>query len=157
TKEFAMKLFGVSDVINKIITVEDNTFKTELVVTGVMKTIPNNSSLRFDFLISGTSFPFWKAISGNASPFYTFYKLHPGASNVAVKEDLRRFEKRINTGRTSPVSYDTQTMDNVHFNGGLLFDFAEKHNKAYVDMCLLLAFILGVITIFNYISLFGTY
>lgn len=26
TKEFAMKLFGVSDVINKIITVEDNTF-----------------------------------------------------------------------------------------------------------------------------------
>lgn len=157
TKDFSIKLFGVPDAINKSITIEDNAFKTELIVTGVLETIPDNSSLRFDFLISGATFPFWKSISENASPFYTFYKLHTDADNRAVAEGLPRFQNRVNAGRTNPVRYDTQALPEVHFNGGLLFDFTEKHNKSYVDVCFLLGFILAIITIFNYINLFGTY
>lgn len=157
TKNFAIKCFGTFDVIDKAIVLAENGNRIELVVTGVLDNVPVNSSLQFEFLISGPTFPYWYPLSQNASPFYTFVRLYPGSDQNILSSGIEKFEASVNDDRSANVRYALQGLKDIHFNSGLLFDFSEGSNRDYVRMCWLLAVILSIVTVFNFINVFNAY
>src|SRR5262245_6265308 len=78
TEEMARKFFGQEDPVGKILKVNQ---ESEYLVTGVIKNIPNNSHLRFDFL---ASFKSLESILGEALTSWTY---NPFFSYLVLPED----------------------------------------------------------------------
>ncbi|MGH7455776.1 MAG: ABC transporter permease, partial [bacterium] len=88
TEEMAHKFFGQEDPIDKIIKVNQ---ESKYVVTGVIKNIPNNSHLRFDFL---ASFQSLESILGEALQSWTY---NPFFSYLVLPRDYphRELDQKI--------------------------------------------------------------
>lgn len=88
TESAAKKLFGNEEPMNKIVKF-DNT--ENLVVTGIIKDLPNNTSFYFEYLVpwenlvkQGRDYPYW----GN-NFCQTFVELKPGASEDVVNSKIK--------------------------------------------------------------------
>jgi putative ABC transport system permease protein len=55
TEDMALKYFGSSDVLGEIISYGDE--KTSYKIAGILKNIPRQSSMQFDFLVPMQSYP----------------------------------------------------------------------------------------------------
>jgi putative ABC transport system permease protein len=83
TEEMAQKFFGEEDPLGKIIKVD---LQRDYLVTGVIKNIPNNSHLRFDFL---ASFKSLDAILGESLQSWTY---NPFFSYLLLRENFPSHE-----------------------------------------------------------------
>ena len=92
TPEMALKYFGNDDPIGKVIVIDN---KYNFRITGLLKKLPVNNSLRFDFLIP---FDFTKTIgayvdhwgSNNITTFAMLYKgANPGPVNSKLTESVK--------------------------------------------------------------------
>lgn len=93
TEESAVRLFGNEDPLGKSLKALDG---YTITVTGILKDIPNNSHLRFDFLIPlqlatqfGISLENWAH-----SRYFTYVQLHENASPEEAKIKIRALEQR---------------------------------------------------------------
>ncbi|HSC37295.1 MAG TPA: ABC transporter permease, partial [Chitinophagaceae bacterium] len=108
TESTAKTLFGDEDPINKTVRIDNN---ADLKVTGIMKDVPKNATLRFNFLVPisylETVRPWMKAsrtgsFSDNA--FQQFVQLKPGISYAQVAPKIRDIEKREKGNRNAELS-----------------------------------------------------
>ena len=81
TEKAARKYFGHDDPIGKVITIEDDWFGSDYLVAGVLKDIPENSTLQFDFLTTPLSTPrldyYWTGWRPTRHRFVETYVLLP--------------------------------------------------------------------------------
>jgi putative ABC transport system permease protein len=98
----AVKLFGSSDCLGKTLLQKDNTSEVNYIIAGVMKDIPSESSLRFDFII-----PFSKFIAENtwaietgasACQIWTLLNKESTADtiNIKIRDIIRNQETTLN-------------------------------------------------------------
>ena len=110
TEESASRFFGPVDPVGKVLSISLGRQPHDFLVTGVLKRIPGNSSIRFDLLVSfeHLSDIFGEEFSGGLidTPFFhtTFVELHPesGPRDLEAKlpgfvekyygENFRKFE-----------------------------------------------------------------
>ena len=95
SEEMARRQFGKADVTGKTILLkEDDVFKP-YVITGVAKTCPQNSSIRFDVLLPIKVSAQDEANNENWFNFFlnTFVQLEPGADVKRWKPKCRRYTK----------------------------------------------------------------
>ncbi|MDX1941653.1 MAG: ABC transporter permease [Saprospiraceae bacterium] len=88
SERMARKYFGTTDVIGKIIEVNKN---ESLQISGVIKDIPNNSRIQFQWLRPFEAFEKendWSKTWGNFS-FATFVLLRPNANLAAVQQKIK--------------------------------------------------------------------
>jgi putative ABC transport system permease protein len=121
TEKMAKKYFGSSDPLGKIIIVDD---RYDFKVTGVLKDIPRNSSIKPDFLVPLENIEKW-AIDLNdwgLSRFYTFVQLQKNISyknfSIKIYNFFRKYfpEKKIRSIFLHPFSqYHLYSIDG---NGG---------------------------------------
>ena len=148
TEEMAEKYFGEEDPIDKTLRLENRYLFT---VTGVMKNIPNNSSIQFDFLIP---ISFADTYYGNGYlnrwidyAFWTFIQL---AENVSYKDMIPSIAGRI---KQSHSEYDVELflqpftqyhLYNLGFGGGAI----ER-----IRLFAIIALFILIISIINFINL----
>jgi ABC-type antimicrobial peptide transport system permease subunit len=99
TEEFAKKVFGSEDPMGKIIRADN---KDNFTVTGVLKTLPNNTDFRFEYLlpwefltVKGIEHPVW-----DYNYLSTFVELQPEANIDAINKKIadviiRRSNKEV--------------------------------------------------------------
>ena len=87
TEKMAIKMFGNTDALNKLIRIDSNNFR----VTGIMKDLPHNSSFDFEFVLpwaylthTGEDDKSW----GNNS-IETYVQLNDNASEATVNAKIR--------------------------------------------------------------------
>jgi len=87
TEKMANKMFGSTDVIDKIITIDDKPFK----ISGILKNPPINSTFEFEYLLSwlylttvGQDNQFWGDNSVS-----TYVQLAPTATEAAMDERIK--------------------------------------------------------------------
>jgi putative ABC transport system permease protein len=123
-------------------------------VSGIMKDMPKNSSLQTDFV-----FPFfgWWAENdwGNMDAYVTFFLLQKGVTPESLAEPLtqlsyRKFELFKNFGAT----YSLESLTDMHFSTGMMFDSIVKGNKSLVMTFVLTALVILIISCINFINLF---
>jgi putative ABC transport system permease protein len=96
TEKLAKQLFGDKEAFGEILTISQEDYKFEFIVTGVLKDLPPNTDFKFEYLISfafleslGEKDTFW----GNNS-VTTLVKLKEGYDLASVNESIKNVEKR---------------------------------------------------------------
>lgn len=107
TQSAANKYFGKENPLGKVLDIPDT--PDDLVVTGVCGDVPNNSHLRFNMLISSSSFNFLGTPNFVNFFAYTYLLLEPGSDPAALEAKFPQMVRKYAAGpiqRQFNVSYD---------------------------------------------------
>lgn len=146
TQETAQKYFGDDDVLGNVLTINDIDFE----ITGVLRNIPVQSHLQFNFLI-----PFentYELYGFQPDAWYsnwpsTYLKLAPGMDSVAFAEKIKDIIKANNEGST--VEVWMQPVSNIW----LYRLTGEKAGMLYVQIFTMVAFFVLLIACINFMNL----
>jgi|GEM_PF-6479056 len=154
SESFSKKHLGNINPIGEYLSINDDGFQKQLVIAGLFNDIPTNSSLRFDFLISGSSFSYWQQmINKGILPTHTFILAKPmGVTEAFLNQKLANLNKEINPPSDIITEDTAQRLNDIHINSGLLFDFSKSINLIHYKVLGLVSILLSLITVFNFIS-----
>lgn len=151
TEKGAEKYFGDANPIGKTIIIEDS---LSLKVTGILKNIPTNSHLRFDYLIN---FNFLKNLGRELdvwanNSFYTYIQLQDYANGHDVSEKIK---DEIKKHEESTVDLELQPVLKIHLYSGGKYtaDIGGLGNIEYVNIFSLIALIVLFIACINFMNL----
>jgi len=144
------KYFAGQNPVGQIIRCRD----TDFAVSGVMKDIPNNSSLQSDFV-----FPFFgwtlNADWGNNDSFMTFFLLQNSANTDELAAQLTQMiYKSFEPFKSVGATVSLQPLSDLHFNTEILYDRAIKGNKSLIGVFVLTAIAILIISCINFANLF---
>ena len=149
TEDTARKYFGEDESLGEVISVNN---ELELKVTGIVKNVPLNSSIRFDML-----FPYdlLKARGRTNEEFGsnsigTYVELQPGASLPAVNEKIRDFIKKRVEGSVTELELFPYTRLHLHAYFG--YDKSAVGIRYVYVFSLIAAFVL-LIACINFMNL----
>ena len=127
TETSALKFFGTTDVVGRMLTIEDGSYSEPFSITGVTQNPPSNSSIRFEILVPITFLEkSFKDDNWLSAYLTTFLLLHPSADPGKVisklpgiftsqaKDQLATFKRKEGY---EPVSeYGLQSLTDIHLN-----------------------------------------
>ena len=168
TEKAAKRIFGEEDPIGKTVGVFDGTTRREMIVNGICKDYPTNSSLTFDALVRFESHTGYEdnLISWNDQYHDVYVQLKEGVSQGDFEEKLIPFvahhmegdiEQLENEGVTvgpgeQVISLKLQPLEDIHENTYLATD-ANRTQLSYPHLLLLLATFLILVAAFNFVNL----
>ena len=124
TETMAAKYFGNEDPVGQILTVDG---RLELLVTGVIQDVPDQSSLQFDCIV-----PFVLAFAPDyqepehwgGNPFQTFVLLHSGANRPMVEQKITAIVEKYMKSESFQASFHLFPLKRLHLyslhGGGLI-------------------------------------
>jgi putative ABC transport system permease protein len=158
TKSLAEKYFGKNtSAIGKTLKTVYDTYK----VTGVIEDVPGNSHIRFDMLISMSTFLRNNNQNGqgNWGNFfnYTYVLLKPGANVQAFNKKLedvnKKFVEPIFKQFNVSMRYDVQNIADIHLHSNLEYEPEELGSMSYIWIFAAVAFFMLLIACINYMNL----
>jgi predicted permease len=144
TERAAARYFGTQDPIGKSLSINNN---TELIVTGVLKDVPSNSHLQFDFLASMELM----GDRGHTSWSYearTYAVLEKSVSNQDFAEKISGFVMEHDKRTNQKVVLHIQPLSKVH-----LYSLNGTDPIIYVYIFLTIAIAILIIACINFINL----
>jgi putative ABC transport system permease protein len=156
TEEMALKYFGDEDPMSKIITINNS---IPYKITGVIKTPPNNSHLKFDFLLPFEAFkvPYGYPVTLNDwgwISFYTYVELQEGADAKALEAKLPEFAAdHFEEERASRFDYKLQPLSAVYF-GDIHSENMASGTMNYIYGLITVGVMLILLASFNFINIF---
>ncbi|MDN3600647.1 ABC transporter permease [Mucilaginibacter myungsuensis] len=153
TEKVAFKFFGTTDVIGKVIKVEN---KTQFTIVGVLKNIPANTDLNTEIYVSYGSLIDYDAFGNDknwggvmsSSKAYTL--LQPGVTRAAADMALAQLPKKHFTGRDASVwKFKLQPLSDVHFNT----EFDAYASKTYLWALFFIGLFLIITACVNFVNL----
>jgi putative ABC transport system permease protein len=153
SESLAEKVFGKEVAIGKGLVVGE---KDEFIVRGIMRNMPQNSSIRFDALFPFTILienyegnDYWQSLETNWGDYNysTYLLLHPNSMPSKVATQLTAIHRK--NQEESGVSYSLQPLAKLHLYGA---DLSEKR-ILIVRIFLIIAILILLIACINYINL----
>ncbi len=161
TEALALKLFGVADARGKTFQFfEGQTFS----VSAVIKDVPENSHIQFDFLLPFKRYSeTLKAFGADAenswtwSDYYTYVLLKPGHNPDEVQRKLAAFAERYKGEDMKAKGYHTlfqlQPLADIHARSAYDYELRGNGNFVYLNYLLYAALFILLMAWFNYINL----
>lgn len=164
SEEYARMYFGEDDPIGKMLHLQDDDFNDELCkVTGVFKTLPDNTHLKFDVLFSyetlfsrGDWAPARYNQSWNRKDMYTYVKLNPGTDPAKVEQKLPGLIHKYSPDLVKANRKDVlrlQPITDIHLYSKLADEAEANGSGKNVNTLALIAFFILIIAWVNYINL----
>ena len=153
SESLAEKVFGKEVAIGKGLVVGE---KDEFIVRGIMRNMPQNSSIRFDALFPFTILienyggnDYWKSLETNWGDYNysTYLLLHQNSIRSEVAGQLTSIHRK--NQQESGVSYSLQPLTKLHLYGP---DLSEKR-ILIVRIFVIVAILILLIACINYINL----
>jgi putative ABC transport system permease protein len=164
TRDIAVKYFGTTDVIGRILRV-DSKFglrTKDFEITGVSENMPANSHFHYDILVSLASFPDWVNNTGwTANNFITYLLLKKGTSAETFNEKLKEFTRKYMGGerfdswvaKGNSWEYYLQPITKIHLTSDLNGEFESNGNETYVYVFSVVSIIILLIACINFMNL----
>ncbi|MEJ2614401.1 MAG: ABC transporter permease [Ignavibacteriaceae bacterium] len=174
SKNKALKYFGKTDVIGKVITLSINlpTKKgnVDFKISGVSENMPENSHFHYDMLISSTTFPQMLNNTGWwVNNFISYLVLKKGTSKYDFDNKLIAFNKKymdaFNRQGMGGKSYDDwaangnywtyylQPLTDIHLNSHLDEEIEPNGNSTYTYIFSIIGIIILLIACLNFMNL----
>ncbi|MDP3150641.1 MAG: ABC transporter permease [Ignavibacteria bacterium] len=165
TESMAKKYFGDEEPMGKVINSDK---RSDFVVTGVIKDIPTNSHLHFDFVESLARYRDSRSPIWFQNNWYTYVLLKPGADWKVVNTKMRsaftkyikpQVEQAFQTSWESLVkqgakyNYYLQPITDIHLKSHLQYEYEPNSDIAGVYIFSLIAFAILCIACFNFMNL----
>ena len=150
------KFFGDENPMGKRLQI--STFSTEYdcEVTGVFEDIPNNHTMKFDFLMSWQTSGRWVWDFWYLHESYTFVKLREGSSISEIESQFPLIAEKFKTRPTlkdHTWAIDLVPLKEIHLNQAKPYEIEAKGNRKAVNFLLLISFVILIIAWVNYINL----
>lgn len=160
TESIAQKYFGATNPVGQEIIIDGaygfwgaqgyddrNTY----LVGGVLKDLPPNTHLDFDFLISLNLYSnLERELSNWGDSFYTYFKLSDPSQLEAIADGLPAIVDQYLPNQGVVLSW--QKMQQIHLSSDLVNEISRNGNKKATWLLALVAFILLLIAGVNYIN-----
>jgi predicted permease len=157
TEDAARKYFGNEDPVGKTLLMER---KTSFTVTGVLRNIPRNSHLQFDFLLpmsylaqhnDDLKYQRWDNFN-----FYGYVLLKPGRAYSTA--DLERLSLRVDeihrkNEKELQVTFGLQPLSRIHLHSNYLGDVPGHGNVQYVRIFSVVAVFIILVACINFMNL----
>ncbi|MBC9794754.1 ABC transporter permease [Sinomicrobium weinanense] len=157
TEDMAKKYFGHTDPIGKTLKKNDNDLVT---VTGVLKNIPANSHLQFDYImpisaIASTNSDFTTNAWGNFN-YYAYIQFdktfNPTKTNLAALEmQMDDLFKLHNTALKA--TFHLQPLTSIHLHSNLQIELPGNGNIQYVNILFVVAIFILAVACINFMNL----
>ncbi|GAA5028325.1 ABC transporter permease [Marivirga lumbricoides] len=153
-EEWAMRLFGSTDVLGKTL---DSGGETDFLVTGVIKKLPQNSHIQYKILVGlPTDWDFYKEISTSWDRYgaYTYLLLKENAKPESIHQKMEGF---VANHFKNPQEHDfyLQALPDIHFNSAAI-EYTSDTNRGeitYVYIYIAIGFFMLLIACINYMNL----
>jgi putative ABC transport system permease protein len=152
TQEMAHKYFGEEDALGKTLPVS---LGYTMTVTGVVKSLPPNSHIRFDFIIPIDILgEFGAPINDWAFLCYNYLELEKGTDSKIVNDKIRWFIKENKKGADSEIYL--QNIKKVHLFSSrkYTFDLGGNGDITYVRIMILIVVFILLIACINFMNLY---
>ena len=151
TQSAARKYFGEEDPVGKVLRIGVER-PIEFKITGILKDIPSNSQLQFDFL---ASFSHQRGNLGWMSWNYTTYILLP--KNYPAGELEKKIpsflERHLNEKAREDVVFHLQPLTSIHLTSGLRSDLNTNRSVTDIYSSCGIALIILILACINFINL----
>jgi putative ABC transport system permease protein len=152
----AIRYFGHTDPVGKIMEVSTQNNQLHCLVTGVFKDVPKNSTMQFNFLLSWATTPVFLRDFWYLHESYTFLTLKPGANPRSVEAKFPALAERYKTGpslKDLKWTINLVPLTDIHLNPAKQYEIEAKGNRTAVNFLSIIAFIILLIACINYINL----
>ncbi len=152
TESAVRKYFGSENPMGKALQMDVSGNTMDMMVSAVVKDIPDNAHFHFDFLI-----PIRSTFRGNIdenwrmSVFYTYLKLQPQVSIAGVAPQIQALLGRNDPNDNS--EYHTQALTDIHLDSKLKWEIEPNGERLYVVVFAIVGLLVVLIAAINYINL----
>lgn len=152
SEKLAEKLFGEEQAMGKMLKVNQ---EREVMVTGIVKNVPRNTHLQFDFIMPMaqrlTEVQAFRDDWGS-NGLYTYVKLHAGASVDRLNNQIQKYLKtKI---ERSVTDLYLQPVSDIHLaEVSFTADLGGKGNQQYVQIFSIVAAFILIIACINFMNL----
>lgn len=151
TESVAKKYFGSEDRLGKVLQMDISGKTMDMMVSGVVKDIPDNAHFHFDFVIPIRTFEGNIDNDWRQYTFYTYMKLQAHASITSIEPQIQALYKRNNPNENS--EYYTQALTNIHLDSNLKWEIEPNGERLYVVVFAVVGLLIVLIAAINYINL----
>lgn len=154
TEELANKLFGSQNPVGKIISgIKGKDFK----VTGVIKDIPENSHLQFDFLMSFETYRTFRLdnIDNNwrILNYYNYIMLKQNVNYHEFEKKLEAVVEKYHADDDEARRYFLQPLESIYLSSHLNSEISENSDIQFIYLLISIAFTILILAIVNYLNL----
>ena len=164
SKDAAIKYFGNTDVIGKVITINisDERGFVDFKVSGVSKNVPVNSHFHYTMLVSLSSFAeLTKSQEWTRNNFISYVVLKKGTSKNEFEKKLKDFTRKYMGGKKFDEwvakgnywRYYLQPITDIHLNSDLNGELEPNGNGTYVNIFSLIGLFILLIACINFMNL----
>ncbi len=158
SEKLAAKYFGRDDPMGKTISLDD---RYDVKITGIVKEIPDNSHIQFDFLLSLDSIEtlrndkefltYWN----RAREYYTYIELHEEVDPEEFVAKLPKFVRShmVGEGLMEDLFLSLQPLKDIHLRSEAMRDLGENSSTKTVIIFSLIALLILVIACINYMNI----
>jgi len=146
TETLASKCFPGEDPLGKSVKINQT---YDYRITGVIRDIPENSHLRFNFVVS-SDFSGTLVGSWDASTVFTYVLLDKPGSAAQLKTRLRSFLK--DHGALSNKEVYLKQISDIHLGADIYFEFSHNNDRRTVNLFFLTAMLIMLIVCLSLLS-----
>lgn len=159
TKRMAVKYFGESEPINKVLAIQLGDDFQDFAVKAVVKDVPTNSSIQFDILISDLNYPKLYSERALTSGWFnitpeTYVLLRKDASASQLEKKIQPFMKKV-LGSDFDAKYEVglQPLTDIHLNTYYPAGIAPVSNPKYAGILAAIALLILIVACINFVTL----
>ncbi|WP_422082889.1 ABC transporter permease [Ulvibacterium sp.] len=153
TENTAIKYFGSANALNKVLLYDDVPF----MVSGVIRNIPSNSHLQFDFLISMATFLKDRPnVNENWEwfPMNTYFLLKDKQSHTNLEEVLRTIPQYLEESNThDKYILSLEPLNGLHFSSPKLGELGPKGKRSNLYILFAIGIMILLLAVSNFINL----
>lgn len=156
TERIARKYFQDEDPMGKILIFNSNTGKAACEVTGVMKEMPSNSHIHFNFLISFSTLPKWLDNYWYKHEVYTYVQLDSPERKEEIEREFPVMAEKYKTDdalKNKTWGVKLVPLEDIHLTPQVGYEAETKGNRSAMLALIFAAVAILIIAWINYINL----
>ena len=156
TKNVAHRFFKQENPIGKMLTFASGSNFYNCEVTGVLDDFPENSHIRFNYLISYETLPNYMKEFWYLHEAYTYLLLSPGTNPKEIEAKFPAMAEKYKTGnalKDKRWAITLVPLDKIHLNPQKQYEKEIKGNKTSLIFLIVIAMVILITAWINYINL----
>ncbi|GHT62687.1 ABC transporter permease [Bacteroidia bacterium] len=147
------RYFSGQNPIGQMLHLKSPNGEYDFTVTGIMKDMPDNSSLQSDFVCSAIG-NFLSLSWGDNDSYLTFFHI-PSGNNTSLEATLTQIAQReLEFFKTANATVTLEPLAEMHFSTGFMNEFITKGNESLIWVFVWVAFVILIISCINFTNLF---
>lgn len=157
TPAIATKFFGNENPVGKSLSFKDARDKFDFEITGVIKTPPSNSHIKFDYILSYESLRTLRAWEYNRKyypPMYTYAQIPSQSTVEKIESYIPQFSTQYyGDDNTSGNSFSFQPLSDIHLRSNLQNELSSNFDITYIYLFLSISGFILIIACINFMNL----